>query len=302
MSEVCPGIATRPISRLVLAISAVLWSLPGGEASATTFFEEEEVTCPIGGETFSMRPMASTSYWGQRPDGMRYGPNPVPSIPECPENGLLLFKDFSDRELRLLAEAVASEEWERLRAEETQRYRQYWLLRVIDAPPLDVAAALLQATWLPDNRGGMRPRYMKEFVNFMATFPLDDESFWLHLRAANALRDLGRFEEAAAIVEQLASAPARPPRAGAQQLEFVDEFLVELRKLIVERNAAIEPANLTVGDNAIARRCASADPPLTTSELPVCAREEISEHVLALEENCVRISVGGTPQRCRKDD
>jgi hypothetical protein len=72
------------------------------------------MTCPIGGKAFTFNTTSSHSSWGARPDGKPYGSWAFPlALPECPDNGLVLFKDYTPEEVAKLEPIVASEAYQR---------------------------------------------------------------------------------------------------------------------------------------------------------------------------------------------
>lgn len=239
-------------------------------ASATTFFEQE-FTCPVGGEKFSSPVMGSNSYFGARPDGKPYSPMPVSPLVECPSNGFLLFdRTFTPAEVATLSEAVASPEYGTLRTAETQHYRAWWLMNRIDRDPYSRAAVLLQATWESDDDAARKARYQTAFVDAAKaldpTTSKDDAWFWLNLRAANALRELGRFDEGAALLAQIDQPDRLPTDADAK--DGARKLIDGLRALTTERNRVAEPANLIPVELA-RERCQAND--LTTTERETCA-------------------------------
>jgi len=84
-------------------------------ASATTFAPVEQ-KCPVGGKSFTSMEMMSTTTWGSLPDGMPLGvgPNPPP-LPQCPDNGLVIYKDFDKGTVAKLPAIVLAESYQSLR-------------------------------------------------------------------------------------------------------------------------------------------------------------------------------------------
>lgn len=261
---------------IVLAL-AVAWP---GAADATTYVTET-FTCPIGGEKFKARSVVSNITFGQRPDGKPYSPLPVYPIPECPSNGLLLFeKDFGEDELAVLAAAIATDEYRAMRDRETPRYRAWWLMTRLKRPALERAYMLFQAPWESDDDWDRKVRYMAAFVNEVAALErTEDEAdawFWITLRAANSLRELGHFDKAAAMIER-ATAPGNLP-GDPEAAEGARTYVAALAALVAERNPLSEPASLVPARFA-AVRCTVPRPALTPSEERACARPEVAEAV-----------------------
>lgn len=73
-----------------------------------------ELTCPIGGERFEITETLSCSSSGERT--MSFSPistcDFVTRLPQCPQNFLPMYKEFSDTELELLRSYMQSESYE----------------------------------------------------------------------------------------------------------------------------------------------------------------------------------------------
>lgn len=225
------------------------------QLSQATTFAPVSRTCPIGGEKFKSSEMMSNSYFGERPDGKPYSPMPVSPIPECPKNGFLLFdEDFSKPEIATLTAIVDSNEYQTMRNTETPYYRAWWLLshsgrnnRIAEA------SLLLRASWETDEMPDRKRRYQAAFVS--ATTALvpgeaqDTRWFWLNLRASNALRELGDFDAASALLDRLDRDELLPinreERQGARRL------IEGLRILVKDRSIASEPLALVPNQIAV---------------------------------------------------
>jgi hypothetical protein len=272
------GSTTAARAALLLA---ALGSFPPGTASATTVFEQE-FTCPVGGEKFKDFAIGSYTSWGQRPDGRSYGTLPVHPVVECPGNGFLLFDDaFSPEEIARLEPLVAGAEYQAMRSVETPHFRVWWLMEQLGRDPYDRAGALLRASWESDDDPGRKARYQAAFVAAATALPHSPEKaepwFWLNVRAANALRELGDFGRAEAVMAELAGG-AWPE--DADEREGAEYLVGGLRALIAERNAAAEPANLIPPRMAV-ERCTKQAAALSPSEKKACAapaaREAMAE-------------------------
>src|SRR5687768_13394200 len=118
--------------------------LPAGAGMPVT----RDMTCPIGGAAFKFTTTASHTTFGTRPDGKPFGSWTFPlALPECPDNGLVLYKDYTPEEVARLEPLVASEAYQALRKEDTPYYRAYWLMRAMELVPERYLWALLQAGW-----------------------------------------------------------------------------------------------------------------------------------------------------------
>lgn len=191
---------------------SMLAAMTCAPALATTFMEET-VTCPIGGETFEYQAMASTSSFGAMLDGMPIGPGPNPYAPPiCPTNKLVMYRDFTKAELETLTAIIAKPDYVAAASSETPHYLIYRLARALgDAEALPWV--MLSATWEAKNAGEGDPRvarYNGEFVALVLEEKPDSSDFRsiaLRARAANALRELGRFDEAEALRKSIVIAP-----------------------------------------------------------------------------------------------
>jgi hypothetical protein len=257
--------------RLTLAFVALAFASLPQTAQTTTMFEVKR-SCPIGGESFKGFEIGSSSSWGHRPDGRSYGSLPIYPLPECPSNGFVMFEDkFSSSEIATLAQFVESPEYQRMRITETSYYRAWWLMNKIGRSPFELAEKLLVASWQTDEDEGRKTRYQSEYVSaaqaLVRTEYTKEQWFALRLRAANAMRELRRFDEAGEALKALDDEGLLPSekdqRRGAQFL------LVGLQRLVTERNAAAEPANLIPPGEAI-ERCHVERASLSQSEIDAC--------------------------------
>lgn len=253
-------------------------------ARSTTFFEEK-FECPIGGQKFKAKVVASNITFGQRPDGRPYSPLPVYPIVECPDNGFLLFDDqFSEDELAVLAEAIASPEFQSMRVSETPHYRAGWLKRKAGRDAVSQISSLLQATWETDDDQGRKERYQSEYINTVMQLARVKENanswFWYNLRAINAMRELGYFAEALDRLDYVMRPEHLPddPKAAENGM-----FLAkELRALLEEENHYAEPANLVPPQIAIFR-CVVPRSRLTSAETGACQRENVLSAIADFE-------------------
>lgn len=181
-------------------------------AQASTF-TEEEVVCPVGGEKFTQMALMSISTWGALPDGMPLGSGRFPvELPQCPKNGLVMFRDFTPEEVVRLAPFIAGEEYTALRsAGETPRYLAYRTAQFLGDK--DLHWWLLEASWEAKNddpEGERARRYTQEFVaaaGMVKPDPEQLEAVAARFRLANGLRELGRFDEAEAVRASIVVSP-----------------------------------------------------------------------------------------------
>jgi len=272
-----------------IALAAVGTFACGPCANATTFVQER-FKCPIGGKRFVAGVVASSTSWGQRPDGRQYGTLPIFPITECPDNGFLLFKEkFEPQEIAVLTPLVVSTEYQAIRQTETPYYRAWWLQTKVQASPYDLAASLMQAAWETDDNPERKVRYAKLFVAATDTLVRDTEHksswFWLNLRAANARRELRDFSGAMAALDRI-DKPELLPEAEDQR-HGLASFMDGLRTLASEGNSASEPANLIPLDVAI-HRCSESG--LSASEARVCNSPELAARRSEIQKNMAEMN------------
>jgi hypothetical protein len=264
--------------RRLLAAAALL-ALPAGPALAGTPYTMA-MTCPIGGERFNFTTTGGYSIFSRRPDGMPYGSWTFPlDIPECPGNGLIVYKEpFEPAELARLERLIASDDYRALRVADVKYYRLSWLLREMGASRPAVLWALVQAGWQAPVGSPLRARYLAELAQGTAAVegePADLTGYAMRGRWINALRELGRLDEAAAL---LARTPLAPLQAGGTLAEAGDgdradwlAYYTMQGALIARRNSAAEPADFTPSPAAVARRCRD-EAVLDSVERAYCAR------------------------------
>jgi hypothetical protein len=228
-------------------------------ATAATPTMKRAMTCPIGGEAFDYQQPLSSAALGQRPDGKPYGPAASPaSLPECPGNGLVLYKDYTADEAKTLAPLIASEDYQALRKTDTQYYRAYWLMRQMGVGPEDYLWALLQASWEAEGKPELRTRYLSELAEQSAKVtpnPADMDWIGMEARSIDALRELGRFDEAAARLAKVPLARLDVPvpegkgaaDAAVKEAKAKREWLGFFQKLqtaIARKDSSMEPFDL----------------------------------------------------------
>jgi hypothetical protein len=240
-----------PFLAVILAASALV---PAYAATPVA----RDMTCPIGGGAFKFAPPASYSTSGTRPDGKPIGQSAFPlPLPECPDNGLVLYKEYSPDEVAKLEPLIASDEYKAMRGADTQYYRAYWLMKAMGVDAEDYLWVLLQASWEAESKPELRQRYLTELAETSAAVaPKLDDLNWVGMeaRAVNALRELGRFDEALARLDQISlvpldvrlppGQPSDPAVQQARQKRAWLAFLKELRPAIERKDASVEPLDL----------------------------------------------------------
>lgn len=260
--------------------------------------------------------LASISSWGALPDGMPLGSGHFPTeLPQCPKNGLVMYRQFSSDELELLPKFLASPEYLAWRANgETPYYLAYQTEKFLKGS--DALWLLLSASWEAKNAvadGQQGRRYNEEFVQQVLAQAIDPRSFdsiAARARAANALRELSRFDEA----EALRASVVIDPSAGGGEVDAVEnrsgwtEYLVKLSEPIRRRDAGRQPIDLMQRRDVVFRCLATeaaeryggpTPPPLSPFEIDYCARSEFAGE---LAEQRKRLNSEETEADIRKAD
>jgi hypothetical protein len=255
----------------VAALAASAFPAAGAVAAMPV---TQTMTCPIGGGSFSFTTAASYSTYGERPDGKPFGSWTFPlAIPECPDNGLVLYKDYTPEEIAKLEPLVSSETYQALRKEDTPYYRAYWLMKQMGVGPERALWALLQASWEAEGKPELRRRYLAELAEASAAVPpRPGDLNWIGMegRAINALREIGRFDEAIARLDKVPLAgldvpvPTGPSAtteavAAAKTRRGWHAFFTALRPAIERHDNAIEPLDLLPHNIAFGRCLDEAD-------------------------------------------
>jgi hypothetical protein len=238
----------------ILTGAAILAPLGGAPAQSLA---KTTMTCPIGGGTFDYAPAVVRPSDGERPDGKPYGVAAPPRLPECPGNGLVLYKDYSAEEVAKLEPLIASDAYRKLLTEGTQYYRAYWLMKEMGLPPENYLWALLQASWEADGNPELRQRYLAELAEASGRVaPRPARLNWIGMegRAINALRELGRFEEALARLDKVpvkslaVAAPAADDQSAAAREARIrrgwHQYFTQMRVVLGRRDTSLEPLEL----------------------------------------------------------
>jgi hypothetical protein len=252
--------------RAAIALIMAAWAMP----ASAGFPVEIEMTCPVGGETFTHITTGSYSTFGQRPDGKPYGSWVFPlALPECPSNALVLYRDFKPDELPKLTTLVLSPEYQALKSE-TPYFRAAWLAERMDSGDQFAGAfLLLSATWEADWDPAIKSRYQRAFATAASSKPVDplnSDSLFLRYRLANAYRELGEFAAASAALDTLplhALDVALPTgndssyeaEEDARSRRFLLEAIPLMREVIAAGDRSPEPLEL-MADDYVASVCA----------------------------------------------
>jgi hypothetical protein len=272
----------------MLLLAPLALALAASPSAAATPTVKRAMTCPVGGEAFDYQQPVSSAALGMRPDGKPYGTSAAPArLPECPGNGLVLYKDYTADEAKTLGPLVASEDYQALRKTDTQYYRAYWLMRQMGVGPEDYLWALLQAAWEAEAQPELRLRYLAELAEASAKVPPNPADMdWIGMegRSIDALRELGRFDDAAA---RLAKVPVAkldvkvPEGAGASEAAVRDAkakrgwftFFEQLKAAIARKDSSIEPFDMIPRSIALGY-CIDRAASLAEDQRAFCTKEQ----------------------------
>jgi hypothetical protein len=269
-------------SGAALAAFAAMLAPP---AAAAPTGAARTMKCPIGGAEFEWTPMLPPAALGYRPDGKPYGAGAAPpALPECPDNGLILYKDYSADEIERLAPLVASGDYQALRRD-AQYYRAYWLMKQMGVDSRLSLLALLQAAWQSDDRPEMRARYLAEFAEETGKVePRPEDINWIGMeaRAIDALRELGRFDEAEARLARVpldslqgsnlvADSAADEQKAQLKRTWLT--FFEQLKAAIARKDSDIEPLDMIPRQVAL-NYCIERLDSLDAHQKAFCAKEK----------------------------
>jgi hypothetical protein len=269
----------RPILIASLATAAAF-------AAPAPAQETVRMSCPVGGEIFDYVRPAVPAPTGMRADGKPLG-TPLAALPECPGNGLVLYKDYSEEEAAKLAPVVEAADYQALRESETQRYRAYRLMRALGEAPDDYLWVLLQAGWEAEDKPELRARYLAELVDAAGEVPARRNDIqWIGMegRVINALRELGRFEEAEKRLNDLpllfldVQVPSgedadRKAVAEARARRGWLTYANQMRKALERRDSSLEPLDMMPRTAALAL-CAEQAGKLSEAQQSFCSASE----------------------------
>ena len=248
------------MKRLVGAAILAVLATPVG---ASTYVEVQTV-CPVGSKVFTHSALGSYTSFGSLPDGMPFGSVDFPiALTECPDNGLVLYRDFEAAETPELTRIVTSPDYQTMRDMERSYYRAHHLAVAL-GDKAETVGSLLQSAWWQANNAGdaeQAARYGTAFVDWAAAQPVSDDAvltFMIQLRRVNALRELGRFDEAEAVRTALPALPSDSPLPPGAR-EQLTQFAARLGPSIERRDASRSPIDLLPPREAAARCLDSAD-------------------------------------------
>lgn len=263
-----------PLLAHAVAAAAVPPPPPSSSPLPPLHYSSFEMTCPVGGKSFTAPSVTMYSVYGSRPDGRPYSEVPFPhAIPECPDNGLVVFARFTPAEVAQLARWINTPVYQAMRRTESSFYRAYWLALKIHRPEADAIAQLLPAIWEAKGLDRMDPkrpattRYQRVLVNAakkLSPAVSPDDRVWIKLRAANALREMGKFDAAERMrASGEAELPAMPEPA-------VRDYVAKLKFVIARHDRSDEPLDMI--PDVVAKNICRSEPRTDAFDQAYCAR------------------------------
>lgn len=190
-------------------------------------FEPESFVCPFTGKRFEQVITHPHYPIESFPDGSHLGDEWIDTqIPECPDDlvpilpdysapddegtGKLTYRAYTAEELVRLPDLIASEGWASL-LDDTRHLRSYWLATQLGRPAVDRFNLLLHSPW-----GAQNEAQRREALETLAAdmdpvlealdVPAEYRVFGRYY-VVDALRQLGRFDEATAMLDALDALP-----------------------------------------------------------------------------------------------
>lgn len=217
----------RAIIAWMGAIFALIFSANAvqaeSEQAARQQYDVRQFTCPVGGNVFKQEVGYSAYPLLTMPDGSWLGDTGIGvQIPVCPDNGLVLLPDLAlieaSGDSKLLYTNYSAQERTRLQAliahpdymalKQDGYYAQaWWLATQLERPAEDRFFMLQRSTWAtsdPVLRKRLVARFAEEAPAIIDKMKADQErTIFLRMYIVNALRELGRFDEALALLNQM---------------------------------------------------------------------------------------------------
>jgi hypothetical protein len=239
---------------------------PAAESQAEPYvFDQREFACPVGGAKFTQDVSYSTFSLVTFPDGSYPGDERIDAeIPVCPDNGLvilpdfaamaapgnnsMIYADYSAAELASLPALIVDPTYAALKPD-GRHIQALWLATRLGRPAFTRFNLLQRATWAavdPALRRRLVARLAEEGPGLIDAADLPDQSR-RHYRffIVNALRELGRFDEALALIDAIErqGPPVRAP-VDPDNMYGPDEYAPQMRALIAEKDMERYPVRL----------------------------------------------------------
>ena len=236
------ALARAALVAVTVGTSAVLTTQTA--MAATTY--QVELTCPIDGQPFTATLMRSYFQSGMRLDFKPIGALIAPApYPVCPGNGFVMYQDtFSDNELNTIRPIVLSDEYRRLRAENTDYFMVAYVKQRLGANHYELGSVYLRASWeaerdAPELVDRYRLLARQAFDTFLHGKRTHSEEWWTSaVLAAELDRLLGHFK---AVELRISALPLAELGATYPGLRTV---LDQIRMHALQRNSAPQQMQL----------------------------------------------------------
>lgn len=220
----------RRAKLLALLPVAVLTMSAPARAEAPAKFDVRHFICPLGGKPFDQDVGYSSFPLITLPDGSWLGDLLIDAqIPVCPDNGLVILPDYealrqghanrmpyhayTPAERARLSALIADPAYVALKGD-GRHAQAYWLATQLGSPAFDRFELLQRATWAA-RPATLRLRLVERLAAdgpglIDAAGVSESEKRFHRLYIVNALRELGRFDDALALLEKVSAAPHQP--------------------------------------------------------------------------------------------
>ncbi len=202
------------------------------------------LTCPVGGESFSVVETTSCSLQGRT---MSFRPlttcDFITQLPVCPSNGLPLFQEFSDEQVAQLTEFVGSAEFAPLlELPAWQRAYQVAVKMGLSGTP-GAFGLLMNAVWFEgESLAGnteMTARFMDEFeIEVARAEPI--EGAFLRAIVAYFLQTTGQPDQAEALLTQAKAVPGIPETL-TQYIAAIENCRTQMDQFACQPNTPFTP-------------------------------------------------------------
>ncbi len=206
----------------------ILITLGGERLLFADTYADTTRKCALCEQEFHIRLAMSETRQGMRldlrPVGFLTAPHPIGTCTKCGFVDFMNGDEYSKDELAVLRKFVASDEYQKLAAEETPYFRAAKLLEQLKHPDSQIATVYLKATWEVEQDKERLPKYLAaclaSYENVIADKKQKPEDLLTpRMLKGELLRRLGKFDDA---------------KKHFESLQSLDEFKAEVPKFLVE--------------------------------------------------------------------
>ena len=202
-------------------------------AVASTIRDEEHV-CPLDGTKFSSMIVGSDTTFGSMLDLQPKGRAPYPwPVPKCPTDGFIMYKKFTEEELKLLKPYIKSKEYQKMQQIETNYYLLYKINEKLGTEDSILWYNLLQATWETREHYNRYAAETLSILDRLLTNPKTDEKdkTVYFLISGELYRRIGNFSKAKEVFDALKK---RPKPLDDDIDDGVYEAVIEYELLLID--------------------------------------------------------------------